>query len=36
MSPTMVNEFMPVILEYTQSAGSEQAMQLLKGALSAL
>jgi hypothetical protein len=36
MSPTMVNEFVPVILEYTQSAGSEQAMQLLKGAFSAL
>jgi hypothetical protein len=36
MSPNMVNEFVPVILEYTQSAGSEQAVQLLKGALSAL
>ena len=36
MSPDMVNEFVPVILEYTQSAGSEQAMQLLKGAFTAL
>lgn len=36
MSPEMVNEFVPVILEYTQSAGSEQAMQLLKGAFTAL
>lgn len=36
MSPDMVNEFVPVILEYSQSAGSEQAMQLLKGAFTAL
>lgn len=36
MSPDMVNEFVPVILEYTQSAGGEQAMQLLKGAFTAL
>ena len=36
MSPDMVNEFVPVILEYTQSAGSEQAVQLLKGAFTAL
>lgn len=36
MSPNMVNEFVPVILEYAQSAGSEQAMQLLKGAFTAL
>lgn len=34
MSPNMVNEFVPVILDYTQSAGSEQAMQLLKGGFS--
>ena len=36
MSPEMVNEFVPVILDYAQSAGSEQAMQLLKGAFPAL
>jgi len=36
MSPDMVNEFVPVILDYAQSAGSEQAMQLLKGAFTAL
>ena len=36
MSPDMVNEFVPVILEYTQSAGGEQAMQLLQGAFTAL
>jgi hypothetical protein len=36
MSPEMVNQFVPVILEYAQSAGSEQAMQLLKGAFTAL
>jgi hypothetical protein len=36
MSPDMVNEFVPVILDYAQSAGGEQTMQLLKGAFSAL
>ena len=36
MSPEMVNEFVPVILEYSQSVGSEQTMQLLKGAFTAL
>ncbi len=36
LSPDMVNQFVPVILEYAQSAGSEQAMQLLKGAFTAL
>lgn len=36
MSPDMVNEFVPVILEYTESAGSDQAMQLLKSAFTAL
>lgn len=36
MSPEMVNEFVPVILDYAQSAGGEQTMQLLKGAFSAL
>ena len=36
MSPDMVNEFVPVILDYAQSAGSEQAMQLLQGAFTAL
>ena len=36
MSPDMVNEFVPVILEYTQSAGSDQAMQLLQSAFTAL
>ena len=36
MSPEMVNQFMPVILEYAQSAGGEQVMQLLKGAFTAL
>jgi hypothetical protein len=36
MSPDMVNQFVPVILEYAQSAGSEQAMQLLQGAFTAL
>ena len=35
MSPDMVSQFVPVILEHAQSAGSEQAMQLLKGAFTA-
>jgi hypothetical protein len=33
MSPDMASQFVPVVLEYAQSAGSEQAMQLLQGAL---
>jgi len=36
MSPNMVNEFVPVILDYAESAGSDQAMQLLQSAFSAL
>ena len=36
MSPDMASQFVPVILEYAQSAGSEQAMQLLQGAFTAL
>lgn len=36
MSPDMVNEFVPVILDYAQSAGSEQVMQILQGALTGL
>ena len=36
MSPEMVNEFVPVILEYAQTTGSEQAMKLLQGALTGL
>jgi hypothetical protein len=36
MSPDMVNEFVPVILDYAESAGSDQAMQLLQSAFSAL
>ena len=35
MSTDMVNQFVPVVLEYAQTAGSEQAMQLLQGALTA-
>ena len=35
MSPDMASQFVPVILEYAQSAGSEQVMQLLKGAFTA-
>ncbi len=36
LSPDMVTQFVPVILEYAQTSGSEQAMQLLKGALTGL
>jgi len=36
MSPDMVGQFVPVILDYAQSAGSEQVMQLLQGAFTAL
>ena len=36
MSPDMVSQFVPVILDYAQTAGSEQAMQLLQGAFTAL
>ena len=36
MSPDMVNQFVPVILEHAQTAGSEQAMQLLQTAFTAL
>ena len=36
MSPEMVNQFVPVILEYAQSAGNEQVMQLLQSAFTAL
>ena len=36
MSPDMVNQFVPVILDYAQTSGSEQAMQLLQGALTGL
>jgi hypothetical protein len=35
MSTDMVNQFVPVVLEYAQTAGSEQAMQILQGALTA-
>jgi hypothetical protein len=36
LSPDMVTQFVPVILEYAQTSGSEQAMQLLQGALTGL
>ena len=36
MSPDMVNQFVPVILDYAQSAGGGQTMQLLQGAFTAL
>ncbi len=36
LSPDMVTQFVPVILEYAQTTGSEQAMQLLQGALTGL
>lgn len=36
MSPDMVNQFVPVILDYAESAGSDQAMQLLQSAFSPL
>lgn len=36
LSPDMVTQFVPVILEYAQTAGSEQAMKLLQGALTGL
>jgi hypothetical protein len=36
MSPDMVNEFVPVILDYAQSTGGEQTMQLLQTAFTAL
>jgi len=36
MSPDMVSQFVPKILEYAQTNGSEQALQLLQGALSGI
>ncbi len=33
LSPESINEFIPVILEYAQSEGGAQVMNLLKGAL---
>ena len=33
LSPDMVNQFVPVILDYVQSEGGQQAMTLLKSAL---
>ena len=36
MSPEMVDQFVPVILDYAKTAGSEQANQLLQGVLTAL
>ncbi len=36
LSPDMVTQFVPVILEYAQTTCSEQAMQLLQGALTGL
>jgi len=33
LAPDMVNQFVPVILDYVQSEGGQQAMTLLKGAL---
>ena len=36
MSPDMVNKFVPEILKYAQSAGNEQAMELLQTAFTAL
>ena len=33
LSPDMVNQFMPVIMDYVQSEGGQQAMTLLKNAL---
>lgn len=36
MSPDMVSQFVPQILEYAKTNGSEQAMKLLQGALTGL
>ena len=36
MSPDMVSQFVPVILDYAKTNGSEQALQLLQGALSGI
>ena len=36
LSPDMMTQFVPVILEYAQTVGSEQAMKLLQGALTGL
>jgi hypothetical protein len=33
LSPDMVNQFVPVILDFVQSEGGQQAMALLKNAL---
>ena len=33
LAPDMVNQFVPVILDYVQSEGGQQAMTLLKSAL---
>ena len=33
LSPGSIKEFIPVILEYAQSEGGTQVMNLLKGAL---
>jgi hypothetical protein len=33
LSPDMVNQFVPVILDFVQSEGGQQAMTLLKNAL---
>jgi hypothetical protein len=33
LAPDMVSKFVPVIMDYVQGAGGEQAMGLLKGAL---
>jgi hypothetical protein len=33
LAPDMVNQFVPVILDYVQSEGGQQAMTLLKNAL---
>jgi len=36
MSPDMVSQFVPAILDYAKTNGSEQALSLLQGALSGL
>jgi hypothetical protein len=33
LAPDMVNQFVPVILDFVQSEGGQQAMTLLKSAL---
>ena len=33
LSPDMVNQFVPIIMDYVQSEGGQQAMTLLKNAL---